>query len=145
VENNIDKITDESEKNPNKALIRSYLLAIASLVSVILYFNNRLNSKDEEKIAAVQFQRDADAKSIELWQGKFDAMSKKYDDCNTLVLTRTDANAIRDQQKLDYYEESLKRSIASRKKNAAGIQKIAETIPTIKTPVTNQTNQTNEN
>jgi len=141
VENNIDKITEESDKKPNQALIRSYLIAISALVSVIIYFNKQLNAKDQEKLVAVKEQRLADVEDIKFWKEKFDSKSKQYDDCNTLVLTRTDANATRDQLKLDYYEESLKRSIASRKKNTVDIQKIAEPIPTVKTPVINQNNE----
>jgi len=145
VENNIDKITEESEKNPNKALIRSYLLAIASLVSVIVYFNRQLNSKDEEKVAAVKEQRLTDVEDITFWKQKFDAKSKQYDDCNTTIIARTDQNAIRDKERLDFLEESFQKSIMSRKKQAVSIKKLADAIPTVKTPIINSTNQNNEN
>jgi len=145
VENNIDKITDLTEKKPTQALIYALLLAISVLAGVIVWQNNKLGNKDEEKLNAVQVERTANFKEIDYWRKNSEFWSKKYDDCNVLVLTRTDANATRDQQKLDFYEEGLKRSIAAKKKNAVSIQKISETIPTVKTPTINPTNQNNEN
>jgi len=72
-------------------------------------------------------------------------MKKEKDDCNNLVVVRTDATAIKDQERIKFLEESIKGSIKSSKKQAVSIQKLSETIPTVKVPNINSTSQNNEN
>ncbi|WP_159467953.1 hypothetical protein [Dyadobacter sp. 3J3] len=145
MENNIDKITDLTEKKPTQAIIYMLLTALLSLSGVIVWQNNKLGNKDEEKEVAVANQLTADSKEISFWKDLYKDMKKEKDDCNSLVVVRTDATAIKDQERIKFLEESIKGSIKSTKKQAVSIQKLSETIPTVKTPTITPNNQTNEN
>jgi len=141
VENKLNKITNLSEKKPTQAIIYMLLSAVITLAGVIVWQNNKLGNKDEEKEIAVNKQRAADVEEINFWKAQYKDIKKEKDDCNNLVVTRADQEAIRDKQRLDYLEESFQKSILTRKRQAVSIKKLAEDIPTVKSPVINQTNE----
>lgn len=141
MENKLNKITNLSEKKPTQAIIYMLLSAVITLAGVIVWQNNKLGNKDEEKEIAVNKQRAADVEEINFWKAQYKDIKKEKDDCNNLVVTRADQEAIRDKQRLDYLEESFQKSILTRKRQAVSIKKLAEDIPTVKSPVINQTNE----
>ena len=141
MENKLNKITNLSEKKPTQAIIYMLLSALASLAMVIVWQNNRIGNKEEDKEVAVEAQRVKDEKVINFWILKSQASDKKADDCQELALRRTDENAKILRKDYDELSEKFEKSIMSRRTQSATIKKIADAIPAVKAPVKQQTDE----